>query len=578
MKPKVKKLPVMLTTFALAGQLTLPAAALTAVQPRSYEGSINITEVFHDRNLQAWLLNSSNLGGAGADGVLTEEERLAVTQLDLSGLGLTSLDGLGAFPNLQTLNCANNNLTQLDVSQNPALVRLSCGNNRLTALDVSHNLELQYLNCNFNRLSSLDLSGHSKLIALYCEMNYLQSLTLTGCTGLKVLYCRNNQLDELLLTDSTKLEFIETFDNRLTSIDVSMLPELTFLHIFHNRLPHLDMRLNTKLDRGGVVAPSNLMKGLKRPVQPGLTVYLDDYEEQDPIEGYDRAAWFLDPDFRTPAPAELEAAGQTLYSQRIANRYAIYFSSNGGNGSLPSLPAQCDTPVQLPESTFQRSGYTFASWNTQPKGDGKTYENGAQVTNLAGKRTTGDRITLYAQWTPNQYTIQLDPNGGEGEVQTQSAVYGQTVNLMANPFTKEGKEFAGWATSSDGNVRYGDQAQVQSLTAEAGGTVTLYAVWRTPISEIQKPYLDRLDAAFQDYTQGDYTSQDRGTLSGAYTAAVNQIQGTESTVTMDRAVSNAQTAMAAVPVEVAPEAVPAAAAPEGEQGRPRIPQRTPGLL
>ena len=152
------------------------------------------------------------------------------------------------------------------------------------------------------------------------------------------------------------------------------------------------------------------------------------------------------------------------------------------------------------------------------------------------------------------------------------------MNLMANPFTKEGKEFAGWATSSDGNVRYGDQAQVQSLTAEAGGTVTLYAVWRTPISEIQKPYLDRLDAAFQDYTQGDYTTQDWGTLSGAYTAAVNQIQGTESTVTMDRAVSNAQTAMAAVPVEVAPAVVPAAAAPEGEQGRPRIPQRTPGLL
>ena len=38
--------------------------------------------------------------GAGTDGVLTEEERLAVTQLDLSGLGLTSLAGLEVFPNL----------------------------------------------------------------------------------------------------------------------------------------------------------------------------------------------------------------------------------------------------------------------------------------------------------------------------------------------------------------------------------------------------------------------------------------------------------------------------------------------
>ena len=168
------------------------------------------------------------------------------------------------------------------------------------------------------------------------------------------------------------------------------------------------------------MARNNFMKEIKLPVQPGLTVYLDDYEEQDPIEGYDRAAWFLDPDFRTPAPAELEAAGQTLYSQRIANRYTIYFSSNGGNGSLPSLPAQWDTPVQLPESTFRRSGYTFASWNTQPRGDGKTYENGAQVTNLAGKRTTGDRITLSSMpsgrptsipfsWTPTGERVRSRP-------------------------------------------------------------------------------------------------------------------------------------------------------------------------
>lgn len=100
MKPTMKKLPVMLTTIALAGQLTHPAAAAAPLVPRTYEGSINITEAFQDQKLQAWLLNSSHLMGAGTDGVLTEEERLAVTQLDLSGLGLTSLAGLEVFPNL----------------------------------------------------------------------------------------------------------------------------------------------------------------------------------------------------------------------------------------------------------------------------------------------------------------------------------------------------------------------------------------------------------------------------------------------------------------------------------------------
>lgn len=547
MKPTMKKVPVMLTTIALAGQLTLPAVAAVPLAPRTYEGSVNITEAFRDQKLQSWLLNAANLGGAGADGVLTEEERLAVTQLDLSGLGLTSLEGLGAFPNLQILNCSSNSLATLDVSQNPRLTQLSCASNRLTSLDLSANKDLEYLNCNFNRISALDLTGHGKLKALFCEMNQMDTLTLTGCTELKTLYCRNNNLEQLLLTDNTKLVFIETFDNRLTSIDVSMLPELTFLHIDHNRLTHLDMSHNTKLEGGGFVARNNFMEEIKLPNQPGLTVYLDDYEEQDPIEGHDRAAWFLDQECTIPAPAELEAAGQTLYSQRIANRYTIYFSANGGNGSLASVPAQWNAEVQLPQSTFQRYGHTFAGWNTQPKGDGTAYSDQASVRNLAGKNTDGDRITLYAQWNPNQYTIELNPNGGEGEVKTQSAVYGQTVTLTANPFTNGDKEFAGWATTPYGTVRYGNEAQVQSLTAEANGTVTLYAVWRTSVSELQKPYLADLDAAFQGYTQGDYTDQDWNALSKAYTDAVSAVQGSSETGAMDRIVKQAKADMAAVP-------------------------------
>lgn len=421
------------------------------MQPRTYVGDVNITEVFRDQKFQAWLLKSSNLGGVGADGILTEEERQSVTELNLSGLGLTSLEGLEVFPNLQTLYCSNNQLTSLDLSQN---------------------MNLKRLNCSFNRIAKLDLTGHSELISLNCEMNLLTSLTLTGCTDLLSMYCRNNLLTSLDLTDNTKLVFIETFDNHLTSIDVSKLEDLTFLHIDHNRLTELDMSHNTKLQGGGFVARNNFMEKIYLPNQPGLIVYLDDYEEQDPIDGHDRAAWFLDPEFQTPAPAELEAAGQTLYSRRIPNKYTIYFSANGGNGSIDGVSAQWDSKVTLPESTsLKRYGYTFSKWNTQPRGDGTDYADGAEVLNLAGRKTDGDRITLYAQWAPNQYTIQLNPNGGEGEVKTMTATYGQNVTLEANTFTKEGKEFAGWATTSSGPVRYADEAQVQSLTGEAGGVV-----------------------------------------------------------------------------------------------------------
>ena len=82
------------------------------------------------------------------------------------------------------------------------------------------------------------------------------------------------------------------------------------------------------------------------------------------------------------------------------------------------------------------------------------------------------------------------------------ATYGQSLTLTANAFEKDDKEFAGWSLTSNGPVRYPDNAQVQDLTTQSGGSVTLYAVWRTPLSEVQKPYLAELEQAFQSYSSG----------------------------------------------------------------------------
>ncbi|MEQ2455141.1 S-layer homology domain-containing protein [Flavonifractor hominis] len=547
MKPKFRTIPVALTSLALIGQLCIPSAALERIQPEPPQGDVTITSVFPDREFQAWLLDSKNINGFGADGILTEEERQNITELNLSGLGLTSLTGLSAFPNLETLNCSNNNLTELDLSGNPSLTRLYCSYNQLAQLDLSKNSELMYLSCSYNRMKQLDLTGHDKLIALNCEMNQLTSLNLSGCTQLLSLYCRNNLLTELDLTDNSKLEFIETFSNSLTSIDVRHLQQLRFLHIDHNKLTELDMSQNTNLEGGGFVARNNFVEKIFLPTQPGLTIYLDDYGEQDPINGYDQVAWYLDPSFTEPAPETMEAQGQTLYSQRIPNRYTIYFSANGGTGSMPGISATWDSPVQLPTNTFRRYGYTFVQWSSLPNEDYLTHQDEEEVSNLAGKTTDGDRITLYARWAPNRYTIQLDPNGGEGEVKTIEATYTQYLNLPANDFTKDGKEFAGWATTQNGYVRYLDQAQVQGLTAQADGVVTLYAVWKTPISELQKPYLEELETAFGGYESSEYTTQDWNALADAYAEAAKNIRAAENTSSMSSAMNAGIEAMKEIP-------------------------------
>ncbi len=51
--------------------------------------------------------------------------------------GIASLKGIEKFPNLTTLKCSKNQLTELDVSQNKKLVYLECSENQLTSLDLS---------------------------------------------------------------------------------------------------------------------------------------------------------------------------------------------------------------------------------------------------------------------------------------------------------------------------------------------------------------------------------------------------------------------------------------------------------
>ena len=552
MKQNNMRLPAAIAALVLAGQLSLPAAVWAADSSAWDAGDLVIQEMIPDQSFRSWLLDGSNLDGAGADGVLTEQERQGVTELDLSGQGLNSLEGLEAFPNLETLDCSGNNLTELDVSKNPRLVRLYCGNNRLEELDLSANPELGYLSCSFNRLDRLDLTGHSKLVALNCEMNQMEELDLSGCGELLSLYCRNNNLTRLDLTDNGKLEFIETFDNSLTTIDVRHLTNLRFLHIDHNRLTQLDMSQNQKLEGGGFVVRNNIAEKIYLPVQPGLMIDREDYEEQDPVEGYDRVAWYLDPEFTLPVPDYLEAQGQTLYSQRIPNRYTIYFTPNGGSGSMAGIPARWGEEVQLPESGFSRYGYTFSHWSDQSTQDGTVHPAGERVQNLAGRKTDGDRITLYAQWTPNTYAICLDPGSGEGEPQTLSGVeYGTAFTLPEHTFHKEGQEFAGWSLTPEGEARYPDGGQVQNLTGENGATVTLYAVWRTPLSQVQRPYLEELEGLFQSYTSSGqelrYTAQDWEALCGVYAQAAEQIRSAALEEQMITALANGREGMAQVP-------------------------------
>jgi Leucine-rich repeat (LRR) protein len=72
--------------------------------------------------------------------------------LYLSNDGIADLTGIEDFTALTGLFCNDNQLTELDLSNNPNLFELNCRNNLLTRLDVrnGNNLGLWYFTATFN--------------------------------------------------------------------------------------------------------------------------------------------------------------------------------------------------------------------------------------------------------------------------------------------------------------------------------------------------------------------------------------------------------------------------------------------
>ena len=174
---------------------------------------------FPDDNFWNYLLEQDY----GKDGVLTEAEIRNITVMDVSEKEIKSLKGIEYFTALRTLNCSDNELTELDISGNTALDTLDCSYNELTALDVSKNTALRSLDCRFNELTALDISVNKALTELDCGFNELTSLDISKNTALTYLYCGFNELTSLDLSKNMALEKLLCFKNQISGQNMDAL-------------------------------------------------------------------------------------------------------------------------------------------------------------------------------------------------------------------------------------------------------------------------------------------------------------------------------------------------------------------
>lgn len=225
------------------------------------DGNLDINSItFPDFNFQLYIKNNYDLN---SNGMLSQAERDAVEYIDVSRRGITSLQGIGFFLSLKSLICVDNQLSVLDVSNNPDLYFLDCQNNSITEIIGLNNTDMYILLCTNNMISSIDVTQCVGIEVLVCSGNKIQTLDISNNTMLKNLQCDNNQISVLDITNNPSLVQAYVYGERRV-IDSS------FINYYYEEL---DAALS--VDPNVTVVSSSIVAGWNR-LDDGSYIYINE--------------------------------------------------------------------------------------------------------------------------------------------------------------------------------------------------------------------------------------------------------------------------------------------------------------
>lgn len=153
----------------------------------------------------------------------------------------------------------------------------------------------------------------------------------------------------------------------------------------------------------------------------------------------------------------------TLYAQWKAAQYQITYNLNGGKNNKKNPKTYKITSKTIKLSNPSKKGYVFKGWYCDKKFKKKV--------TVIEKGSTG-KVTLYAKWAKEKYTITYKLNGGKNNKKNPKTytITSKMIKLAAP--TRKGYVFKGW---------YRDKKctrKVTSIKKGSTGKITLYAKWK----------------------------------------------------------------------------------------------------
>ncbi len=165
---------------------------------------------------------------------------------------------------------------------------------------------------------------------------------------------------------------------------------------------------------------------------------------------------------------------------------SIYFNPEGGDAAYVSKFVGGGEQIgTLP--TVTRAGYSFNGWYTAATGGTKREAAFVPIEST---------MNLYAQWSPESYTVTFDAAGGACTTPSKTVTYGGNYGSLPDA-QREGYTFAGWATKA---------TETDTITRDTAVTLnhnhTLYAIWTPNVYTVDLVPgegaldVDELDVAF----------------------------------------------------------------------------------
>lgn len=179
----------------------------------------------------------------------------------------------------------------------------------------------------------------------------------------------------------------------------------------------------------------------------------------------DFAGWFIDEEYETPFSSLEIVDDTTLYG--LWNKYIVSFDLNGGDSIsfTTKVTPLTNTYGDFPEA--KKAGYSLIGWFTEIYGEEKKEMD---------SRVASDH-TLYAQWTPKNYTITFDFANGTKALRVYR--FNESIEYPEN-MIRNGYTFVEWNPSPE--VMPTDNLTATAQWKEITANVEI-VFWRKDLTE-----------------------------------------------------------------------------------------------